>query len=364
MIIDAGENYQGTGPEARPTGHAKHVVLRADRADGFVGRNFLMRGGLEFGFYTEETDGVLLDKTKFFWNADYGHLSFTSDHHVVQNCDGMGAGDAAIYPGAAPETGSQATDFYPDAPRSNTVVRKCDMRNSALGYSGSMGNAVRITDNHIYGNATGIASDTLSSAGHPGFPADSAKVDHNYIYANNFDVYDPKSPVKPLVGVPIGGGIVYAGMNDARVHDNWFFDNWRFGTILFAVPDALTSAGGAEGYGLSRRLLLGAPENGLSTSCGNHQFGNRMGQAPPGFEYPAKLRQYGVPHGDAGSETAPNGTDFWWDEFLSNRWNCWYGNTGPDGTPASVSGPGRRGRPARRAAEPRCPTAPAASSRT
>ena len=125
---------------------------------------------LEFGFYTEETDGVLLDKTKFFWNADYGHLSFTSDHHVVQNCDGMGAGDAAIYPGAAPETGSQATDFYPDAPRSNTVIRKCDMRNSALGYCGSMGNAVRITDNHIYGNATGIASDTLSSAGHPGLP--------------------------------------------------------------------------------------------------------------------------------------------------------------------------------------------------
>jgi hypothetical protein len=68
-----------------------------------------------------------------------------------------------------------------------------------------------------------------------------------------------------------------------------------------------------------------------------------MGQAPPGFEYPAKLREYGVPHGDAGSETAPNGTDFWWDEFLSNRWNCWYGNTGPDGTPASVSGPGDAG---------------------
>src|SRR5688572_10411986 len=247
VILDAGLDYEGSGPEARPAGHAKHVVLRADRADGLVARNFLMRGAREHGFYTEESDGTLLNKVKFFWNADYGHLSFTSDHQLVKNCDGMGAGDAAIYPGAAPETGSQATSFYPDAPRYNTTVTKCDMRNSALGYSGSMGNAVRITNNHIYGNTTGIASDTLSSAGHPGFPADSAKIDHNYIYSNNFDLYSDGARVKPLVGVPIGVGVIYAGMNDARVQDNWFFDNWRMGAMLFSVPDALTSYGGAEG---------------------------------------------------------------------------------------------------------------------
>lgn len=344
VIIDAGENYQGSGPEAKPLGHAKHVVLRVDRADGFVGRNVLFRGGLEFGFYTEETDGVLLDRTKFFWNADYGHLSFTTDHHVVQNCDGMGAGDAAIYPGATPETGSQATDFYPDAPRMNTVITQCDMRNSELGYSGSMGNAVRITNNHIYGNATGIASDTLSSAGHPGFPADSAQVDHNFIYSNNFNVYAEDSPVEPLVGVPVGAGIIYAGMNDARIHHNWFFDNWRFGTMLLAVPDALTSFGGAEGEVYPGVSCLGAPENGLSTSCGNHYFGNRLGQVPAGFTFPDALDRFGVPHGEAGRETLPNGTDFWWDEFPSNRWNCWYDNTGPGGTPASVTGPGDAGR--------------------
>ncbi|HET8820043.1 MAG TPA: right-handed parallel beta-helix repeat-containing protein [Thermoleophilaceae bacterium] len=343
VIVDAGEGYLGDGPEAKPTGHAKHVVLRVDRADGFVGRNFLMRGGLEFGFYTEETDGVLLDRTKFFWNADYGHLSFTSDHHLVKNCDGMGAGDAAIYPGAAPETGSQATDFYPDAPRHNTVIRDCDMRNSALGYSGSMGNAVRITENHIYGNTTGIASDTLSSAGHPGFPADSVRIDHNLIYSNNFDVYDPASPVAPLVTVPIGTGIVYAGMNDARVHDNWIFDNWRDGAMLFAVPDALTSNGGAEGEVYPGVSCVGAPENGASTSCGNHFFDNRVGQVPPGFTFPAKLDEFGVPHGDRSQATLPNGNDFWWDEFLSNRWNCWYGNTGPDGTAGSVTGSGDPG---------------------
>jgi hypothetical protein len=344
VILDAGERYEGSGPEARPRGHAKHVVMRVDRADGFVGRNMLMRGGLEFGFYTEETDGTLLEQVKLFWNADYGHLSFTSDHQLVQDCDAMGAGDAAIYPGAAPETGSQATDFYPDAPRANTVIQRCDMRNSALGYSGSMGNAVRITNNHIYGNATGIASDTLSSAGHPGFPADSAEVDHNYIYSNNFNVYDGKSLVKPLVGVPVGAGIIYAGMNDARVHDNWFFDNWRFGTMLLSVPDALTSYGGPEGDVHPGVSCAGAPDNGLSTSCGNDYFANRMGQVPAGFQFPQALARYGVPHGDADRQALPNGVDFWWDEFPTNRWNCWYGNVGSDGTADSVTGSGQAGR--------------------
>ena len=64
------------------------------RTDGLVVRNVLFKGALEHGFYTEETDGVLLDKVKFFWNADYGHLSFTTDHNVIQNCEAFGSGDA------------------------------------------------------------------------------------------------------------------------------------------------------------------------------------------------------------------------------------------------------------------------------
>ena len=255
--MDAGTDYRGQGPGAKPGGYAKHVVMRVDRADGFVGRNFLVRGAREHTFYNEEVDGVLLDRVKFFWGADYGHLSFTSDHNLVQNCDGFGAGDAVVYPGAAPETGSQATDFYPDAPRPNTVIRNCDLHGSALGYSGSMGNAVRITRNHIYGNTTGISSDTLSAAGHPGFPADSSEIDHNYIYANNLDLYTDRPPVAPLVGVPIGTGIIYAGMNDARVHHNWIFDNWRDGAMLFAVPDSPHQRRRRRGRHLPRRLVPG-----------------------------------------------------------------------------------------------------------
>ena len=174
--MDAGDHYgQGEGPDLQ--------AGRLRQARGFPGRprrrlrgpELALQGRAGVGFYTEETDGIRLDRTKFFWNADYGHLSFTSDHHLVQNCDGYGSGDSVVYPGAAPETGAQRSSFWPDAPRKNTTIQNCDLRGSALGYSGSMGNAVRITRNHIYGNTTGIASDTLSSAGHPGFPADGVR---------------------------------------------------------------------------------------------------------------------------------------------------------------------------------------------
>jgi hypothetical protein len=351
VILDAGKGYVNpSSPGAKPGGAAgcdnpnncytKHVVLRADRADGFVARNLLTRGAREFGIYTEEIDGYLLDRTKFFWNADYGQLSFTSDHGVIRQCDGFGAGDSVVYPGAAPETGSQAdTSFYPDAPRYNTTVTKCDLHGSALGYSGSMGNAVRITQNQIYGNITGIASDTLSSAGHPGFPADYSRIDHNFIYSNNLDLYVDNPPVEPLVPVPLGTGIIYAGMNDARVNNNYIFDNWRNGSMLIAVPDALTSGGGAEGNVNPGISCPGAPENGISTSCGNRFLNNHMGKTPPGFTFPAALNQFGAAH-SSGPGPHPNGTDFWWDEFYGNTGDCWFSNLGSDGTAGSITGPG------------------------
>ena len=204
-----------------------------------------------------------------------------------------------------------------------------------------MGNAVRITRNHIYGNSTGISSDTLSSGGHPGFPADCSEIDNNYIYSNNLDLYKPNPPVKSLVDVPIGTGVIYPGMNDSRVHDNHFFDNWRDGVRLFAVPDALTSNEGAEGDIFPGVSCPGAPANGISTSCNNQMFGNQMGLAPEGFKFPKTVSDFGNAHssGTAG-RVMRNGVDFWWDEFAGNTNNCWFNNKGPDGTAASVTGPG------------------------
>jgi hypothetical protein len=353
VILDAGKGYiKPNQPQARPGGNApasechtaddgsnpcfaKHVVLRTDRSDGFVGRNFLMRGAREHGFYTEETDGILLDRVKFFWNADYGHLSYTTDHHVVQNCDGFGSGDAVVYPGAAPQTGEHRKESVYPQRRYNTVIRRCDLHGSAMGYSGSMGNAVRVTQNRFYGNANGLTTDTLSAPGHPGFPADGMMIDHNWFYANNLDVYREDNPFEALVPQPVGTGFFWAGHNDGDFVNNWVFDNWRQGTMLVAIPDNL--AGDAEGA-VDEQIHCPTADSGVSTSCDNHYNGNRMGQVPPGFRPHPALRKFGNQTTlTAGSRTAPNGVDFWWDEFTANTGNCWFENTGADGTAGSVT---------------------------
>ncbi len=339
VIIDGGGKYEGKGIEARPEALKKHVILRVDRADGFVARNLLVRGALEHGLYIEEADGYRLERVKFFWAADYGNLTFTSDHGLYKNCDGFGSGDSVVYPGAAPETGSQATDFYPDAPRFNTTVKKCDMRGSALAYSGSMGNSVRITRNNVYGNGSGLSTDTISAAGHPGFPADSVQIDHNLIYSNNLNLFTDDPPVVPVVGVPVGVGILWPGHNDGRVFDNWIFDNWRRGTMLLSIPDGSSVNPASEGNVNPGISCPTAPD--VTTSCNNHYFDNHMGQAPPDFTKRAwNGLRFGTPHGDLADRSLPNGVDFWWDEWSGNTGNCWFDNTGSDGTAASVTGPG------------------------
>jgi hypothetical protein len=54
---------------------------------------------------------------------------------------------------------------------------------------------------------------------------------------------------------------------------------------------------------------------------------------------------FGNTHTPGAKPRKPNGNDFWWGElFTPNTGNCWYRNTGPDGTAASVTGPGDAGR--------------------
>jgi len=282
---------------------AKDVAMRADRADGLVVRRMTFARAAEHGLYVHETDGYLLDQVKFFYSRSYGALLFTSDHGVTQNCEGAGHGDSAVYPGAAAETGEAARrDFYPDAPRLNQVVRRCDLHHNLIGASaGSMGNAVNIADNEIYDNASGISTDSFFAGGHPGYPQDSGVYEGNNIYSNNFNPFEEGSDVEPVTIAVVGTGMFIAGGNANQFRNNRVYDNWRRGLMLFAVPDAVV--GEDEG----------TPS---STSFNNRIVGNKMGIAPDG-------------------SAKPNGLDFWWDEFPGNSGNRWCANDGLGSGPTS-----------------------------
>ena len=307
VVIDAGRVESGNGG---PPGAKKDVAIRADRADGFVLRNLTVRHAREHNIYILESDGYLAERFKTFYPGDYGILTFTEDHGLVQDCEAVGAGDAGIYPGASADLGEQTVE---PQQRFAQEIRRCDMHHNVAGYSGTTGNSVWVHDNNFYDNALGLTTDVFTASGHPGFPTDSMLLEENNFYNNNFNPYVESSDVEPTIPVPVGTGMWIAGGNNHTVRRNRFWDNWRRGTMLFSVPDAFVcgpAAGGNE--------QAGCDESQVSTSHRNKQYENVMGRDPSG-------------------KRDPNGTDFWWDEFRDNVNNCWYGNTGPDGNAASVT---------------------------
>jgi hypothetical protein len=297
VVIDAGRVESGNGA---PIGATKDVGIRADRADGFVLRKVLVRHTAEHAVYIPETDGYMLDRIKTFYNGEYGVLTFVADHGLIQNCDAKGNGDAGIYPGAAAQTGDQRAPGT--ARRYNQEIRWCDTHHNALGYSGTNGDAIHVHHNNFYDNVQGYSTDVFTAAGHPGFPQDSALVEYNHFYSNNFNAYAPGSDVKPSVPVPVGVGMWQAGGNSNVIRNNRFWDNWRRGSMLFSVPDAFVC--GPD----QNNEQAGCDQSKLSTSFNNRFYNNVMGVAPDG-------------------SYKPNGVDFWWDSFAGNTGNCWYSNS-------------------------------------
>ena len=272
-----------------PSEPLKEVGLRVDRGDGVVIRNLTAAHAAEHGIYIHETDGYLMQRVKFFYNKEYGGLMFTSDHGLTTDCEGVGHGDSAIYPGAAPDTGEQTTE---PTRRVNNTIMRCDIHHNTLGYSGTMGNATRVVNNHFYDNGTGITTDSFYAGGHPGYPQDGATFEKNRIYSNNFNSFVPESDVEPKVPVPVGVGIFIAGGNGNEIRGNMIYDNWRRGTMLIHVPDSFSDEGSTSANSVSHR---------------NRHHNNVMGIAP-------------------GGESLPNGVDHWWDEAPGQMNNCWYEN--------------------------------------
>jgi hypothetical protein len=332
VTIDAGRVESG---DAAPIGEdAKDIVIRVDRADGFVLDNVKLRHALEHGIYVTETDGSHLNRLKAAFAHEYPILTFVADHSLIERCDAWGAGDAAIYPGGSADLGEA---LPPDQRRFGTEIRNCDMRHSALGYSGTNGNAVWVHNNAIYDNTMGFSTDVFTAPGHPGFPQDSDLLEDNDIYSNNFNTYLPECPAgqKPgpsgpnqgctdvisTVPVPVGVGMWIAGGNANVVRNNRFYDNWRRGAMLFSVPDFLVCPPDSDDQVPGCDPAASPP----ATSYRNVFYENKMGVAPDG-------------------SVQRNGLDFWWDQGgltadpSLNTGNCWYNNTGPDGTAASVTG--------------------------
>jgi hypothetical protein len=300
-VCDARCGLQIEGTGSRPHDvlidgdRRKLNVIRGDRADGLILRNFTVQYSDFNNIYVIETNGFRFERVVSRWSHEYGFLSFVSDHGLYNHVVAYGNGDSGIYAGSGPEG---------HCARYGIEVRVSEAWGNATGYSGTAGNGVWVHDSSFHHNATGLATDS-AFPGHPGMPQDCARFERNKIYANNINPYtgsrgkycrrptterDPRI-LCPVLLFPVGTGMLIVGGNDNLFRANAVWDNWRAGVKLHWVP--------AFQRGETN------PDLAYDTSNGNRFTGNRMGIAPDG-------------------RRAPNGLDFWWDE--EGRGNCWSDN--------------------------------------
>ena len=275
-------------------------VIRGDRTSGIYLRNFTAQRSTFNSVYVLETDGFVINNVVGRWNAEYGFLTFASDHGLITNCEAYGNGDSGVYPGGTSDI-NRTRGF--DVPRYAIEVTACHSHDNLLGYSGTGGDSVWVHDNELDHNTSGASMDSLFP-NHPGLPQNHALFEHNLIHSNNSNYYGfvrdgtcarsylqrgaEKGVVCPVVGVPVGAGILMIGGNYNLFRENWIYDNWKIGIVQTWVP------------GLVRNDFAWAAQE--ETSHYNRYLGNHMGS-------------------DTHGSSLPNGLDFYWDG--QGAGSCW-----------------------------------------
>ena len=267
----------------------KQVGIRVDRADGFYLRGVTVRGFADDGVSVTETDGFALDQVTGLANGGSGLAAYASDHGLIADCTTSGNGDAGIATSSAADQRGG---------RLSVEIRGCRSYGNLIGYSGTAGDSVYVHDNQFNGNSTGAMLDSSVQA--LGMPQNHAMFVANRVFDNNADHYHGCRARCPRRAVPVGTGMLLAGGDENTYASNLVYDNWRYGIAQYWIP--------------ASRRGENDPAKQRDTSHGNRYVGNLMGVTPSGT-------------------SAPNGTDFWWDE-QGDR-NCWQSNASLAGLPRS-----------------------------
>lgn len=369
--------------------------IRGDRADGLYLRNFTTQIFEFNAVYVIETDGYVFDHLLSRWVDEYAFLSFASDHGLYDYTEGYGVADSVQYPGSG-------ADIYPTSThagvgdtglrrRHATEIRNSKGHHSALGYSGTAGNAPWVHDNEFYKNQSGMATESLFG-GHPGMPQDHGLFENNKIYSNNKDFYQlvsangpciAKTPrdrgvvppefryfdslpadhqeaimdrtvVCPPIPFPTGTGMVIAGGNYNIVQNNQIWDNWRQGYWFISMPtlvhalndpyaDKIIPKSVMDQLPAEARGTLGTANDLLSAGARPVREGDAtmlqllLTQPIYASHYNRFLNnQFGTTAlATNAGKRQPNGVDFYWDK--AGKGNCWTGNTSNGGKVTSDS---------------------------
>jgi hypothetical protein len=266
--------------------------IRVDRSPGFYLYNLTVEHTTSTAVEVMETDGFELDTVATRYDDEDGVLVYASDHGLVTDCETYGNGNAGLAIESTVSRGHPTVE-----------IRRCVSHHNTIGLSSTGGNTITVHDNTLQDNSVGARLDSLA-AGHPDLPQHDALLSKNVIANNNSDYYGfvrdgtcarPEDQrgytagvVCPMVGVPVGTGVVLAGADRDTFSDNWVYGNQDAGFAVWWAP----------GVDRSDHRLAAQ----FDTGNGNKYLDNVFGRTQAGV-------------------SSPNGIDVWWDG--EGRDSCW-----------------------------------------
>jgi hypothetical protein len=192
------------------------------------------------GFFVHADPGEVCDEFTMknlyaSFNRSYGMFAKHCMGGSMTKSKAWGHGDSGFYIGETPPQ---------DDPKT-TDIRKVEMYENVLGYSGTNSRYVDIHDSLIYNNGAGVVPNTLDSELFE--PTEFGRIYDNKIFWNNFNYYLPDSPVKTVssglgkfgdltLNFPTGIGVVLFGANGWEVFNNEIFGNFMWGGSAFSNP--------------------------------------------------------------------------------------------------------------------------------
>lgn len=361
--------------------------IRADRADGIFLSNFTTQIYEFNAVYVMETDGYVFDRLLSRWVDEYAFLSFASDHGLYDYTEGYGVADSVQYPGSGADV--YKNNRHADAnlrARQATEVRNSKGHHSALGYSGTAGNAPWVHNNEFYKNQTGFATESIFG-GHPGMPQDHALWENNKVYSNNKDYYRlveagapciaqkprdrglvpaempyfdalptdyqeaimDRTVICPPIPFQPGSGMLIFGGNYDVVANNQIFDNWKWGVLVFSIPTLIhkltdNPQSPLDTAGVAGPIEQNDPSGGFSTV--NDAAGAVSNQPDNSdiFTDPVFTAHYNHVRDNRFGEnifvspplSQPNGVDIFFDN--SGSGNCFVDNSSMQGDVTSDTG--------------------------
>ena len=333
VTIDAGNTASGDGP---PIGSVKDVGIRADRADGFVLDNIKVRHAKEHDIYVIETDGSHLNRFKAPYAGEYGVLTFVADHSLIENCDAWGS--RRLRPSTRVPAPTSARRVPPDQRRYGTEIRNCDMRHSTAGLLGDrrqrrLAPQQRVLRQHRWASRP-------TSSRRPAIPASPRTRICSRTTTSTRTTSTPTCR-NAAPGPEARAQRAEPGLLRRRSRPSRFRSGQACGSPAGTRTWSATTASGTTGA--AGRCSSRSPTRSSATTRTTRwpaAIRQRPCRRPRTATSSTATRWAWLPNGSV----KRNGVDFWWDQGgvsvdpTLNTGNCWYSNTGPDGTAASVTG--------------------------